>query len=123
MGQWALIVPAKNRGVHFLFRPLTRHAGQRVSLPLTALRSVSKSCTKTIFTRMEPRHRTATFFSLSIPLFFLSCLVSIVSAAGQPEISINTFRNFPARLFFFDDSTVRSYALILLFIFCSCFAL
>ena len=34
-------------------------------------------------------------------------LASLVKAQGEPEVTYNTFRNFPGRLFFFDDTTVR----------------
>ncbi|EJC99110.1 signal sequence binding protein [Fomitiporia mediterranea MF3/22] len=49
--------------------------------------------------------------SYAVLLFSLALfnLVHIVEAQGQPEVTYTTFRNFPSRLFFFDDAPASIY--------------
>ena len=52
---------------------------------------------------MAPAHRTTAFL-----LFLLGLLLCLPLGYAQvPESQISYFDNLPARLFFFDDTTVR----------------
>lgn len=39
-------------------------------------------------------------------LLFLLSLISLVIAQGKPDVAYTDFKNFPQRLFFFNDATV-----------------
>ena len=53
-------------------------------------------------TTMTPPHRTAAFI-----LFFSLLLFSLQSVWAQdPDVHVNYFHDLPARMFFFDDTTV-----------------
>lgn len=42
-----------------------------------------------------------TLLTLILPVFF-------VQAQTEPQVKVNHFQNLPARLYFFDDATVRA---------------
>ena len=101
------------RHVRALFRslacitlpPTTQHiyqAVQRLESALCAQKHSEKN--------MILRHPG--LFLASAISFLLSVLLPAADAQGSPEVSYTPFRNFPARLFFFNDATVRSFFFI-----------
>lgn len=69
-------------------------------LYLSTTPSLASAWHATMLLRRYPR---------SLWLFFVIVLNCVFLVNAQkPEVAISTFRNFPSRLFFFDDSTVRS---------------
>jgi hypothetical protein len=60
---------------------------------------------------MAPQHRTAVLlwiFPFLASVLLLATLIPHAQAQRTPEHAITYFQNQPVRLFFFDDSSVRS---------------